>query len=119
MTHMPPSAHVPAPSEAGRQIAQLRHVLGLVEQIAARGPVASNDEGLEEGARISGAYALASPIVQRRFDARAEETIAWAAAGVGALLDAQEASEAPRAAAAALADQLADALQSLGRMVRS
>jgi hypothetical protein len=119
MTYQPSSTHIPAPSEAGRQIAQLRHVLGLVEQIAERESPSASTAALEEGARIASAYEAASSIVQRRFDALAEETVAWAAAGIRALIDAQSESEPPRAAAANLADELKEALGRLGQLVRA
>ena len=117
MTYQPSSAYIPAPSEAGRQIAQLRHVLGLVEQIAERAGHDAAPAALDDDARIAGAYAAASSIVQRRFDALAEETIAWAAAGIKALIEAQTDPEPPKAAAATLADELDGALARLSRLV--
>jgi hypothetical protein len=117
MTYQPASMHIPAPSQAGRQIAQLRHVLGLVEQIAARGR--TSEDSLEDCARIAAAYEAASSVVQRRFDALAEEVIGWAAAGIKALLDAQAESAPPQAAAAALADELHHALKALNKLVQN
>jgi hypothetical protein len=105
-----------SPVEAGRQIAQLRHILGLVEQIAGRSPRGRTGNPGDEN-RICDGYERASPIVQRRFDALTMETAAWAAAGVQALLVAKATLGPPRAAAAGLADELDVALRKLSRMV--
>src|SRR5688500_10914466 len=107
-----------SPVEAGRQIAQLRHILGLVEQIAGRTPRGGPSKQGDES-RISNASERASPIVQRRFDALTMETAAWAAAGVQALLVAKASLGPPRAAAAGLADELGIALGKLHRLVES
>ena len=107
-----------SPVEAGRQIAQLQHILGLVEQIAGRPPRGRAGSARDED-RICSAYERASPIVQRRFDALSMETAAWAAAGVQALLVAKATLGPPRAAAAGLADELGIALRKLSRMVES
>jgi hypothetical protein len=117
MTHQSP-IHFPAlPVDAGRQVAQLRHVLRLVEELAGR-PVAAgaDDAALDESARISSAYDRALPIVQRRFDALASETSRWSAPAVEALLGC---GGAPRIAAArCLAGELAAALEALSRLLR-
>jgi hypothetical protein len=117
MTHQSASAAA-THADAGRQIAQLRHVLGLVRQIAGQASAARGDAALEENARISSGYADAPAIAQRRFDALAGETAAWAAAGVQALLAANGDRDPPRAAAAGLADELTGALEQLTRLVR-
>ncbi len=104
------------PIDAGRQVAQLRHLLQLVEELAGRAPKpGSGDALLDEGARISSSYHAAQPIVQRRFNALAAETAKWSAAGVEALLAAGDARSP--AAAARLADELDNALNALLRMV--
>ena len=54
---------------------------------------------------------------QRRFDILASETAAWAATGVEALLTLGDA--APKAAAAALADELDRAQAALARVLRA
>jgi hypothetical protein len=112
MTHQSAPAYMPTSGDAGFKAAQLRHVLGLVEQIAGRGP-GDEDGGqaLDRSARNSAAYDAALPIVQRRFDALALETSTWAAAGVEALL--AGGGDPPRAAAARLADELSRALARL------
>ena len=107
-----------APVEAGRQIAQLHHILGLIEQIAGRPPRART-RNPDDDSRVNDAYERASPIVQRRFDALTMETAAWAAAGIQALLVAKASLGPPRAAAAGLADELGAALRKLSRMVDS
>ena len=86
MTHQSPPHKAMDGTDAGRQIAQLRHVLGLVEQIGGAPQSFSREQALDEAARVSGAYGEALPVVQRRFDAMAAEAAAWAAAGVEALV---------------------------------
>jgi hypothetical protein len=110
MTHQaPPSPALPG-ADPGRQIAQLREALGLVERIAGRTvPSTPSDGALDEAARISDAYDRALPVAQRRFDALAAETAVWAAAGVEALLLSGD-SAPPRAAAGRLADTLEQAI---------
>jgi hypothetical protein len=117
MTHQaPPSAPVAGP-DPGRQLAQLREALRLIEHIAGAGPSPAPDDALDEAARISAAYESALPVVQRRFEALAGETAIWAAAGVEALL-AADAGEPPRAAAARLARQLDAALSAMAALLR-
>ena len=125
MTHQSASFHPSTGADAGRQLAQLRHVQALVEQIAGRSAPRSRAEvELDEGARLSDAYDRALPVVQRRFDILATETACWAAAGVEALLASGGAPRAaavqrpPRAAAAALADELDRAQAALGEVLR-
>jgi hypothetical protein len=116
MTHQSARFHPSTGADAGRQLAQLRHVQALVEQIAGRSaPRSRADAELDEGARLSDAYDRALPVVQRRFDILATETACWAAAGVEALL---ASGGAPRAAAAALADELDHAQAALGEVLR-
>ena len=119
MTHQSPAQQMPLPVEAGRQMAQLRSVLLLVEQMAGRMPSGGEDALLEEGARLSSAFDDARPVVQRRFEALVTETAAWAAAGVEALLAHQDSPEPPRAAAAALAVELDRTLDDLSRLLRT
>jgi hypothetical protein len=120
MTHQSPAQQKALPVEAGRQVAQLRSVLMLVEQMAGRtGGIGDEDVLLEEGARLSSAFDHALPVVQRRFEALAAETAAWAASGVEALLAHQEAAEPPRTAAAALAAELDKALLDLSRLLHA
>lgn len=124
MTHHAPTVGIPLSHEPGplshkpgRQVAQLREALMLVEQIAGLAS-ASTDSALDEAARISGAYDAAAPIVQRRFDALVAETAGWAASGVEALLAAGRPGDPPRAAAARLAEELGGALRELSRVLR-
>ncbi|WP_114954732.1 hypothetical protein [Sphingosinicella terrae] len=117
MSHQAPLSPAASGADPGRQIAQLREALRLVERIAGRPPAPPEDSLLDEAARIGDAYDRALPIVQRRFDALAGETAAWAAAGVEALLAAAETAE-PRAAAARLAAQLERALSELMSLLR-
>jgi len=116
MTHQaPPSSPIAGP-DPGRQLAQLREALRLIERIAGR-PVSPESDTLDEAAHLSAAYDAALPIVQRRFEAIAAETAIWAAAGVEALLSATE-GPPPRAAAERLAGQLDAALSDLAAILR-
>ena len=110
----------PIAADPARQVSQLRHVLGLVEEIAGRIPSISDfREARDEGARLEGAYACAIPVVQRRFETLAAETAAWAAAGVEALLAAQTPGASPSAAAARLGDEIGKALRDLTAVLDS
>ena len=115
MTHQAPPAPATAGPDPGRQIAQLREALRLVERIA--GTQRTHDRALDEAARISGAWEVALPVVQRRFEALASETALWAAAGVEALLAAGSGPPS-RAAAARLALQIETALGELAKLLR-
>jgi hypothetical protein len=115
MTHISGTLDTACAGDAGEEIARLREVLALVEQIAGRQP--SRDAGLDENARIGAAYESALPIVQRRFDSLAAETARWATAGVEALLTLHERGRPCRAAASKLADELDQALLRLRRML--
>ncbi len=119
MSHQGTTYSDAPPIEAGRQVAHLRHVLGLVEEIAHvadRG--GSGYDALDEAARTSAAYERSLPVEQRRFDSLAGETATWTAVAVEALLKAQERSGPPRAAAAQLAHELQAALRDLARTLR-
>lgn len=113
MTHQPPPFATPA-DDPSRQIAQLRDALALVERLAGR-QAGSDGAELEEAARISTGLDRASPIIRRRFDALAAESIAWTASGLEALLAAGE--QAPRAAAVRLADSIRATLAQLRGLV--
>jgi len=117
MTHQAPPSSAPAATDPGRQVAQLREALRLVERIAGRSESLSHEDRLDEAARISEAFARALPVAQRRFEARVAETALWAAAGVEALLAAGEGSP-PRAAAARLAASLDHALSEMAAILR-
>jgi hypothetical protein len=118
MTHQAPPAAAPAGADPGRQVAQLREVLGLVERIADHEASSdASDARLDEAAWVSGAYDQALPVIQRRFDALAAETAGWAAVGGEALLAAGDAAP-PKVAAARLALQLERALSDLTNLIR-
>lgn len=106
------------PIEAGQQVAHLRHVLALVEQIAGSDRPTGSYQALDEAARISAAYDQSLPIMRKRFDALAEETITWAAVGLDALQEAQKDSGTPRAAAVQLALELNAALTGLAHILQ-
>lgn len=115
MTQHQPPFYAPGLADAGAQIAQLRQVLALVEEMAGRGSPSPRDELLDEAARTSAAYARALPIDQKRFDSLATETARWAAAGVGALLRLDDAGIPVRAAAQRLAEELEKGLDELAQ----
>jgi len=117
MTHQAPPSSAPPGADPGRQVAQLREALFLVERIAGRPESCPPDQRLDEAARISEAYAQALPIAQRRFEALVAETALWAAAGVEALL-AAEGSAPSRAAADRLAAALQRTLGELAALLR-
>ena len=104
-------------ADAGAEIAQLRQVLVLVEEIAGRTPARLDDDALDEAARVSAAYGSALPIVQKRFDLLAAETAAWAATGVEALMKISADCRPTGPAAARLADELRKALGKLRDLV--
>jgi len=117
MTHQAPSPAAAPGADPARIVAQLREALRLVERIAGRPDSSAADErGLDEAARISEAYDRALPVARRRFEALAEETSVWAAAGVEALLVAG--TRAPRGAADRLAAALERALSALADLLR-
>ena len=109
--------YAPGLADAGAEIAQLRHVLALVSEIAGAEPGKPDAAALDEAARIGAAYASALPIDQRRFDEFAASTARWAAAGVEALLRLTERGWPTRAAAERLARELRKALAELARIV--
>jgi hypothetical protein len=115
MRHQWPIEKQPESSGGNRQIADLRHLLALVQEIT--GESSPSADALNEMARFSSDYDAAPAIVQRRFDACAAETTEWAAAAVKALNGSGASSHPPRAAAARLADELARAIRRLGRIV--
>lgn len=115
MTHQAPPSPAANGPDPGRQIAQLQEALQLVERLS--GERRAQHQGLDEAAHISGAYALALPVVQRRFETLANETALWAAAGVEALL-ASGPVPPSRAAARRLAGQLEIALEELAILLR-
>ena len=105
----------PGLADAGAQVAQLRRVLALVEELAGQKGGAC---ALDEAARISAAYEDAVPVDQRRFDRCAARAIAAAAAGAEALLAGREESAGRKAAAGRLAQELRGSLAELGAIVR-
>jgi hypothetical protein len=115
MTQQQPPFYAPGLADAGAQIAQLRQVLALIDEMAGRASLSPGDELLDEAARISASYARALPIDQKRFDNLATETARWAAAGVGALLRLDDAGMPVRAAAERLGEELEKGLAELGR----
>jgi hypothetical protein len=103
-------------ADAGGEIAQLRQVLALVEELAGGG-ASSDSRALDEAARISAAYEAALPIVQRRFDIEAARTARWAAAGLEALVTLEERGWPVAAAAGKLGEELRKALTILREIV--
>ena len=103
-------------ADAGGEIAQLRQVLALVEELA--GSVGEPDTtALDEAARVSAAYQSALPIIQRRFDQEAARTARWSAAGLEALVTLEERGWPVKPAAGRLAEELHKALGQLRDIV--
>ena len=117
MTHQSAPPVPTGAADPGRAVAELRHVLGLVEEIAGRPARGTEAQALDEAARIEAAYARGWPITQRRFERLAAETAAWAAAGVEVLILLEESKRPAKAAAARLADELVEALDRLGAVL--
>jgi hypothetical protein len=117
MTHQAPPSPVAPGTDPGRQVAQLREALRLVERIAGGAGGPASDARLDEAARVGEAYARALPVARRRFEALAAETSVWAAAGVEALLAAGEFTS--RAAAQRLAAALARALKAMAALLEA
>ena len=115
MTHQAPSPSASPAADPGRQVARLREAQRLVEHLAGYATADGRDALLDEAAKVSDAYERALPVVQRRFDALAEETAGWAAAGVEALMAAGRIAPAP-AAAAQLAYRIETALSELAAL---
>jgi hypothetical protein len=115
MTHEWPIRYVPGVGDAGRRLAQLSEVLNLVQEVG--GCQASSDVALDESARLSSSYAAALPVVQKRFDALADQTEAWAALAVEALTKDDD-GNAPKAATTALAGELSLALEQLAAILQ-
>ncbi len=103
-------------ADAGGEIAQLRQVLALVEELAGGAP-GPDGGALDEAARVSAAYEAAQPIVQRQFDTEAARTARWAAAGLEALVTLEERGWPVRPAAGRLAEELRKALATLRDIV--
>jgi hypothetical protein len=118
MKHEQRSTVAPGLADAGGEVAQLRQVLRLVEEIAGTSS-APADAALDQAARIGAAYERALPIDQRRFDLHAADTARWAAAGLQALLQIGEQGRPCRPAARAVAERLARALSELERILRA
>jgi hypothetical protein len=93
----------PAPAE---QIAQLRAIRALVDELAGNTP----DNGATAD-DLDRRYDHASSIVQRRFDALAGETAAYAADGLSALIAGRGAGAMVAGAAAHLAREMARSIR--------
>lgn len=119
MKHEQAPLLAPGLADAGAQVAQLRQVLHLVEELAGGGTPVPGGAALDQAARISRSYGAALPIDQRRFDLHAADTAHWAAAGLKALLQLEEEGRSCHAAARTLAERLSRALTELERIVRA
>lgn len=117
MTQQQSSPYVPGCADAGAQVARLREVLALIEELAGREHRAPNDGILEDAARLSDAYDRALPIDQKRFDALAGETARWASVGVETLLKLDEGGFPVRPAATRLAEELEKTLARLSQLL--
>ncbi|HEX8670026.1 MAG TPA: hypothetical protein VF727_16810 [Allosphingosinicella sp.] len=116
MTQPWTAADQPGLADAGAQVAQLRQILALVEEIAGR-PGSAGDTALDEGARIAAAYEAALPIDRRRFDRAAWAAIAGASTGASALVTLEERGAPVHPAADRLAEELRTRLRELGEIL--
>ena len=116
MTHQAPPSPASAGPDPGRQVAQLREALRLVERIAGRAGAARSRRSTRPRASPA---PMTSPCRSCSAASRRspQETAFWAAAGVEALLAAGEA-DPPRAAAARLARRLDAALSEMAALLR-
>ena len=105
--------YAPGCADVGAEVARLRQVLALVEELAGRSR--HSDAALNDAAELSARYAAALPIDQKRFDALASETARWAAAGVEALVKLDEGGLPVRTAAGRLTEALEKALGDLAQ----
>ena len=112
MTQPWTAADQPGLADAGAQVAQLRRILALVEEIAGRA-AGDGDGALDEGARIAAAYEAALPIDRRRFDRAAWAAVAGASAGASALVTLEERGGPVGPAAGRLAEELRTRLREL------
>lgn len=108
-------AEQPLSADPRMHVARLHHLLALFEVVAGMPP--SPADRLTEATGISRAYERAPLIAQRRFDAFAAKTHAWALAGLDALIDASGGAHPPRAAAQQLARHLRLAIEMLARLI--
>lgn len=102
MSNLAPSPIVdvrPAPAE---QVAQLRAIRALVDELAGNAPAGS----VAAHGDLDRLYDRAPSIAQRRFDALAGETAAYAAAGLSALIAERGAGGTVAGAAAHLAREM-------------
>lgn len=117
MRHQSHNDGIRVPIDAGRQVAQLRHVLRLVEELSGVcAEPAAGDAALDEAARISSLYQQVEPVVQRRFDTLAAAIASWSTAGVEALLAAGD--ERSPGAIRRLADELRAGLEELSALLQ-
>ena len=104
LSSAPVASARPAPSE---QVAQLRAIRSLVEELAGLAPRADHPLAVDLDRR----YDVASPIAQRHFDALAGETAAYAEAGLSALIAGRGAGGEISGGAAHLAREMARSIQ--------
>jgi hypothetical protein len=112
------TVHAPLPRDANvtaDQRGRLRSALALVEQMAGEPSSATTSE---DEAAATRAYAAATSVARRRFDALASEAGVFAAAGIAALLRHHEAKGKDCAPAAAqLAQDMRRALTAMDRLI--
>ena len=117
--HQSRTAEREQPVDAGERIARLRGILALVERMGAgEAETAPSDQALDEAARLTLAYADAPAVARRRFDALAEDTTAYAAAGIAALMRARG-SEGARSAARLLAREMRRSIAALAAILHA
>lgn len=101
----------PAPAQ---QLTELRAIQALVDELAGIRPAAPP---LAPDPALDGRYDSAPPLVQRRFDAVAGETAAFAAAGLSALIAGRKQGPGTSAAAAHLAREMERSIRAMEKIL--
>lgn len=125
MTHYQIEQHTAAEDDdAISALARLRGALALVERMGEgaaalpRGAMTFDQQALDDGAMLALAYANASSVARRRFDALASEAAAFAAAGIRALIQYKDRTgEDCAPAARQLADEMSRSIAAMMRLI--
>jgi uncharacterized tellurite resistance protein B-like protein len=125
MTHYQVQNHpVADDSDAISALVRLRGALALVERMAEGAnslpdkPLVLDHQALDDGATLTLAYANASSVARRRFDALASEAAGFAAAGLKALIQYKQRTGRECAPAAReLADEMSRSIAAMSRII--
>jgi len=125
MTHYQVQNYPPADDgDAISALVRLRGALALVERMAEgantlpENPALLDQQALDDGATLTLAYANASSVARRRFDALASEAAGFAAAGLKALIQyKQRTGKECAPAARQLADEMGRSITAMSRII--